>query len=149
MPKKPKTIGINHVVLEVGDLEAALAFYGQIFDFELRGRVPGQAFIDLGDQFLALAEVPGQESGATPKRHFGLVVNDTTGVRDAAAAAGAQILPGSSLDFVDPWGNRVEVVAYADIQFTKSAAVLAKQGVAAEKTEAAKAQLRAKGIEAD
>lgn len=148
MINKAKPVGINHVVLEVGDLDAALAFYGRIFDLHLRGRVPGQAFIDLGDQFLALAEVPGLQRGATPKRHFGLVVDDRSGVREAAAAAGAQPLPGDALDFVDPWGNRVEVVNYADVQFTKADAVLATQGVSPDKSDEARAQLRDKGIDA-
>lgn len=145
---KPKLVGINHVALEVGDLDEALAFYRCIFDFELRGRVPGQAFIDLGDQFIALAEVPGLTRDGTPKRHFGLVVDDRETVRASAEAAGAAILPGEFLDFLDPWGNRVEVVEYRAIQFTKADAVLEAMGIDAEKTDDAKAQLREKGMAA-
>ena len=146
MVTKPKLIGINHVALEVGDIDAALAFYGAIFSFELRGRPPGMAFIDLGDQFLAMTEVPGLKRGKTPVRHFGLVVDDRSAVRALAEAAGAEILPGDFLDFLDPWGNRVEVVDYARIQFAKTATVLAAMGVDGAKTDAAKAELRDKGM---
>src|SRR3954468_10593709 len=103
-----RAIGINHVALEVGDVEEALAFYGRIFDFELRGRAPNMAFIDLGDQFIALSG-----RGAQPPddgRHFGLVVDAMEAVRRALGAAGVEVLPGRGLDFRDPWGNRVQVV---------------------------------------
>src|SRR5689334_9922691 len=136
-----RAIGINHVALEVGDLEEALAFYGRLFSFELRGRVPGMAFIDLGDQFVALAE--GRRQGADDGRHFGLVVDDKEAVRRALAQAGVEVLPGRGLDFLDPWGNRVEVVQYDQIQFTKA------PGMGADdlgKTEAALDELRAKGL---
>ena len=146
MTAKPKLVGINHVALEVGDIDAALAFYGAIFDLELRGRVPGQAFIDLGDQFLALAEVARTPSGTTPDRHFGLVVDDREAVRPLIEAAGGRILPGAFLDFLDPWDNRVEIVDYKAIQFTKAAAVLAAMGVDARKTAEAEQQLRDKGM---
>ncbi len=98
-----RLIGINHVALAVGDLEAALAFYGRIFEFELRGRADGMAFIDMGDQFLALAEA--QADAPDGKRHFGLVVDDRTGVRERAAAAGATILDGPGLEIRDPWAT--------------------------------------------
>ena len=138
---KPKLVGINHVALEVGDIDAALAFYGAIFDLKLRGRVPGQAFIDLGDQFLALAEVAHAATGTTPVRHFGLVVDDREAIRPLIERAGGRILPGGFLDFLDPWDNRVEIVDYKSIQFTKSAAVLA-----GDKTAEAEQQLRDKGM---
>ena len=143
---KAKLVGINHVALEVGDIDAALAFYGRIFEFTLRGRAPGHAFIDLGDQFLALAQVPDAGRGGTPERHFGLVVDDRDAARACVEAAGATILPGAYLDFVDPWNNRIEIVDYASIQFTKAAAVLAKLGVDGAKTEDAARQLRDKGL---
>lgn len=149
MSDKSKLVGINHVALEVGDLEAALAFYGRIFEFELRGRVPGQVFIDLGDQFIALAEASGDRPVTIPQRHFGLVVDDGSTVMAAAAAAGARLLPDQPNNFVDPWGNRVEIVAYADVQFTKSDAVLAVQGIDPDKTEKAQSQLRRKGVRLD
>jgi predicted enzyme related to lactoylglutathione lyase len=118
----PRLVGINHVALEVGDIEEALAFYGKIFSFTLRGRGKGQAFIDLGDQFLALMETKAQHQDRA--RHFGLVVDDRAQVKKLAEAAGAQMVEGPFLDFIDPWGNRIEVLAYADIQFSKAPHVL-------------------------
>ena len=141
---RPRLLGINHVALEVGDLDAALDFYGGLFEFELRGRVPGMAFLDLGDQFIALAE--GRSQAADDGRHFGLVVDDKGAARAALEAAGAEILPGRGLDFRDPWGNRVQVVDYREIQFTKSPEVLAGMGVEIAKGEAALAELREKGL---
>ena len=120
--KKARAVGFNHVALEVGDIEEALAFYGRIFDFELRGRHADMAFIDLGDQFLALQK--GRKQPADDGRHFGLVVDNREAVRQALAEAGVDILPGPFLDFYDPWGNRIEIVAYADIQFSKTPDVL-------------------------
>ncbi len=145
--QRPKLVGINHVAIEVGDVDAALDFYGRIFTFTLRGRAPGHAFIGLGDQFLAMSETADRPS-ATPERHFGLVVDDRDAVRPLVEAAGGRILPGGFLDFLDPWGNRVEIVDYRKIQFTKAAAVLAAMGVASDKTDEAKQQLRDKGIDA-
>src|SRR5919107_6014973 len=118
MPDRARLVGINHVALEVGDLDEALAFYGRVFDFELRGRVPGMAFLDMGDQFLALAE--GRAQPPDPERHFGLVVDDKEAVRGALEQAGAEIVPTRGLRFVDPWGNNVEVVQYDEIQFSKA-----------------------------
>ena len=120
--KKARAIGLNHVALEVGDIEEALAFYNLLFDFELRGKSEGSAFIDLGDQFLALQK--GRRQAADDGRHFGLVVDDKDAVREALVAAGIQLLPGPFLDFLDPWGNRVEIVPYDNIQFTKAPNVL-------------------------
>ena len=119
---KARAVGFNHVALEVGDIDEALAFYGRLFDFELRGRSEDMAFIDLGDQFLALQK--GRRQAADDGRHFGLVVDDKEAAREALAAAGVEPLPGPFLDFLDPWGNRVEIVGYADIQFTKAPHVL-------------------------
>ncbi len=141
---RPRLLGINHVALEVGALDEALDFYGSIFEFELRGRIPGMAFIDMGDQFLALAE--GRTRPADDSRHFGLVVDDKEAARAALEAAGAEIRPGRGLDFVDPWGNLVQVVDYRDIQFTKADAVLAAMGIEVSKSEPALAELRDKGM---
>ena len=138
-------MGINHVALEVGDLEEALAFYGSIFELTLRGRVPGMAFVDMGDQFVALSE--GRTQPPDRDRHFGLVVDDRERVRAALKEAGAEVLAGRGLEFRDPWGNHVEVVEYGDIQFTKDAAVL--RGMRLEplpKSEAALRELREKGL---
>ncbi len=141
---KAKALGINHVVLEVGDLDAALEFYSAIFDFELRGRSERSLFVDLGDQFIQITknDVPAPDA----LRHFGLVVDDREPVRQALAQLGVELLE-RGLNFRDPWGNRVEVVPYDDIQFTKAPHVL--QGMAAdglEKTEGAIAQLTEKGM---
>ena len=145
MSERPRLVGINHVALDVGDLEEALAFYGRIFEFELRGRVPGMAFLDMGDQFLALAE--GREQGPDPGRHFGLVVEDKDAARRALEAAGADIVPGGGLNFRDPWGNRIEIVGYADIQFTKAPEVLRGMGLGElGKSEDAQRELREKGL---
>ena len=122
-----RLVGINHVALDVGDVEEALAFYGQVFELRLRGREPGMAFIDAGDQFIALSERSGEQAGGD--RHFGLVVDDKDAVRAALEAAGAEIVPSRGLDFRDPWGNLVQVVDYRDIQFTKTPAVLRAMGL--------------------
>lgn len=142
---KPRLVGINHIALEVGNIDEALAFYGRIFTFELRGRGQRSAFIDMGDQFIALTE--GRTQGVDDDRHFGLVVDDRAGVRELAKAAGAKILEDGFLDFLDPWGNRIQVVEYRDLQFTKTPAVLKFMGLNLDKSGEAKAELRKKGIE--
>jgi catechol 2,3-dioxygenase-like lactoylglutathione lyase family enzyme len=138
-----RLVGINHVALKVGDLEQALDFYGKLFDFEVRGRVPGMAFLDMGDQFLALGE-----SDAPPGQgHFGLVVDDKEAARRALQEAGVDVQPSGSLDFVDPWGNHVQVVEYSEIQFSKTDDVLRGMGLAdLEKSPSALEELRAKGL---
>ena len=142
---KPRLVGINHVALEVGDIREALAFYGSIFDLSLRGRVPGMAFVDIGDQFIALAS--GRSQAPDEERHFGLVVDDTQAVREALQAAGAKILPGRGLDFLDPWGNHVQVVQYDEVQYTKPERILRAMGIEPAKTERALEELRRKGLE--
>jgi lactoylglutathione lyase len=140
----PRLVGINHIALEVGSVEQALEFYGRIFDFELRGRAGGMAFIDMGDQFIALAE--GRTQPPDERRHFGLVVDDKQATREALERAGIEILPGRGLDFLDPWGNQIQVVDYREIQFTKADEVLRGMGLPLEKTAAALAELRGKGL---
>jgi catechol-2,3-dioxygenase len=142
---KPYIVGVNHIALEVGDIEEALAFYARIFNFKLRGRGQGSAFIDMGDQFIALME--GRSQSADDQRHFGLVVDHRSHVRELAEAAGATMLEGGRLDFLDPWGNRIQVVEYRDLQFTKTPAVLKSMGLDLDKSEEAQAELRKKGIE--
>ncbi len=139
-----RLVGINHVALEVGNVDEALAFYGSLFEFTLRGRSPGAAFIDMGDQFLALMEARAE--GRDHARHFGLVVDDKEATRRALAAAGVEIRPGRGLDFLDPWGNFVQVVQYDEVQFTKTDNVLRGMGLELDKTDAALAELRAKGL---
>jgi catechol 2,3-dioxygenase-like lactoylglutathione lyase family enzyme len=140
-----RLVGINHVVLEVDDVDEALAFYGRLFELELRGRVPGMAFVDMGDQFLVLAE--GRTQPPDGERHFGLVVDDREEVRRRVEEAGAEILGGRGLDFHDPWGNHVQVVQYSDIQFSKAPEVLAGMGLQdLGKSESALRELREKGL---
>jgi lactoylglutathione lyase len=141
----PKLVGINHVALEVGSIDEALVFYGRIFDLQLRGRGGRMAFIDIGDQFIALAE--GRTQPPDRHRHFGLVVDDKEATRRALEDAGVEIQPGRGLDFLDPWGNYVQVVDYRDVQFTKTPEILRGMGLAElPKTEQALAELREKGL---
>jgi lactoylglutathione lyase len=126
--RKARAVGFNHVALEVADIEEALAFYGRLFEFTLRGKSKTAAFIDLGDQFIALQK--GRKQPADDGRHFGLVVDDKEAVRNALAEAGVKPLPGPFLDFRDPWGNRIEIVGYDNIQFTKAPNVLRGMGLA-------------------
>jgi len=143
--KKARAVGFNHVALEVGDIEEALAFYGRLFDFKLRGKSKDSAFIDLGDQFLALQQ--GRRQAADDGRHFGLVVDDKEAVRNALVEAGIEPLPGRFLDFLDPWGNRIEIVGYDNIQFTKAPHVLRGMGLShLAKSEKAIKELSDKGM---
>jgi lactoylglutathione lyase len=141
----PRLVGINHVALEVGSVGDALEFYGRIFDLELRGRAGRMAFIDIGDQFIALSE--GRTQPPDRARHFGLVVDDKESTRQALVAAGVELQPGRGLDFVDPWGNNIQVVDYREIQFTKAPEVLRGMGLAdLDKSDQALAELREKGL---
>jgi len=147
-PRKARAVGFNHVALEVGDIEEALAFYGRLFDFQLRSKSHSAAFIDLGDQFLALQK--GRTQAADDGRHFGLVVDDKEAVRAALADAGIQPLSGRFLDFLDPWGNRIEIVGYDNIQFTKAPNVLRGMGLMhLSKNENATKELTGKGMAPD
>jgi predicted enzyme related to lactoylglutathione lyase len=146
--KKPRAVGLNHIALEVGDIEEALAFYGRLFSFELRGKNKSMAFIDLGDQFIALQK--GRKQPADDGRHFGLVVDDKEAARKALEAAGVTPLDGPFLDFRDPWGNRIEIVGYENIQFSKAPNVLRGMGlVNLTKNENAKKELARKGMKDD
>ena len=127
--KKPRLIGINHVALEVGDIDEALAWYGQLFEFSLRGRSERSAFIDMGDQFINLTLVPDYAVNGVEKRHLGFVVDDRSRIIELAKAAGAIFVEGPFLDFLDPWGNRVEIVGYDNIQFSKAPNVLRGMGL--------------------
>jgi len=134
-----RLVGINHIALEVGSVEEALDWYGRFFDVPLRGRIPGMAFVDMGDQFIAFAS--NEE-----RRHFGLVVDDKEAVRAALEAAGVELTPPPNCTFADPWGNLVQIVDYRDIQFTKAPEVLRAMGLDLSKSERAHAELREKGI---
>ena len=125
--KKARAVGFNHIAIEVGNIDEALSFYGRLFDFKLRGKSDEMAFIDLGDQFLALQK--GRTQPSDDGRHFGLVVDDKDAVRQALTTAGIETLPGPFLDFRDPWGNRFEIVGYDNIQFSKAPNVLRGMGL--------------------
>ena len=139
-----RLVGINHVALEVADLDRSLAFYGRLFELRFRGRSAAAAFVDIGDQFIALMQ--GRAQSPDGARHVGLVVDDKEAVRRDLIAAGVEILPGRRLDFLDPDGNRIEIVQYDEIQFTKSAEVLRGMQLELGKTEQALAELREKGL---
>jgi catechol 2,3-dioxygenase-like lactoylglutathione lyase family enzyme len=138
-------VGLNHVALEVGDVDEAVEFYSRIFEVELRGRVRGMAFLDMGDQFLALSQA--DEPGAGRDAHLGLVVDDRARVRSALMDAGVEVEPSRGLHFRDPWGNLIEVVQYSEVQFSKAPPVLQGMGLAGlAKSESAQAELREKGL---
>jgi lactoylglutathione lyase len=139
-----RLVGINHVALEVADLDEALAWYGRFFELELRGRGGGMAFVDMGDQFIALAR--DREPHRDRERHFGLVVDDKAAVRRALEEAGVELTPAPNCSFRDPWGNHVQVVDYREIQFTKAPEILRGMGLELEKTEQARRELREKGL---
>ena len=145
--RRPKLVGVNHIALEVGDVDAALDFYGKIFEFKLRGRSKGQAFIDMGDQFIALMETKTPHEDK--QRHFGVVVDDRSHVKQLAEAAGARVVPGPFMDFLDPWGNRFEVIEYGKIQFTKAPHILRGMNLALDKTKEAARELAEKGMAPD
>ena len=140
---KTRLVGLNHVALQVDDIEEAVAFYTDLFQPTAVDRSePGAAFLELGDQFLALFERGPRAEGP----HFGLVVDDKEAARRALEEAGVEILPGGRLDFRDPSGNRVQVVQYDQIQFTKTERVLSGMDLELGKSERALAELRAKGL---
>lgn len=142
---KARAVGFNHVALEVGNIDEALEFYGRLFEFKLGSKNADMAFIDLGDQFIALQK--GRNQPADDGRHFGLVVTDKEAVREALAEAGVEILSGRFLDFRDPWGNRFEIVGYDNIQFTKADHVLRGMGLGhLAKNEKAIRELTEKGM---
>jgi lactoylglutathione lyase len=142
---RARALGFNHVAIEVGDIDAALAFYGRLFEFELRSKSDSMAFIDLGDQFLALQK--GRTQPADDGRHFGLVVDNKEAARKALVDAGIATMPGPFLDFLDPWGNRVEIVAYENIQFSKAPNVLRGMGLThLSKNDTAIKELAEKGM---
>jgi lactoylglutathione lyase len=142
----PKLVGMNHIALEVGDIDEALEFWESIFgELPLRGRNRGMAFIDMGDQFIALARGKTQE--ADRARHFGLVVDDKEAVRERLRELGIPVSSGRSLDFFDPWGNQIQVVDYRDVQFTKTDEILRGMGLdGLGKSESALEEMRAKGL---
>jgi catechol 2,3-dioxygenase-like lactoylglutathione lyase family enzyme len=144
--RKPRLVGINHVAIEVGDIDEALAWYGQIFDFTLRNRHERSAFIDMGDQFINMTRVPDYAVPGVERRHIGFVVDDRSRILELAKAAGARMVEGPFLDFLDPWGNRLEIIEYSNIQFTKAPNVLRGMGLDLAKNDNAKKELAEKGM---
>ena len=147
--KKPRLIGINHVAIEVGNIDEALDWYGQIFDFKLRGKGERNAFIDMGDQFINMTLVPDHAANGVEKRHLGFVVDDRSRIIELAKAAGARFVEGPFLDFLDPWGNRIEIVSYENVQFTKAPNVLRGMGLNLRKNKVALKELAEKGMTED
>jgi lactoylglutathione lyase len=143
---KPRLVGINHVAIEVGEIDAALEWYGRLFAFTLRGKGERNAFIDMGDQFINMTLRHSDADRPTEARHIGLVVDDRSRILDLATEAGARMVEGPFLDFLDPWGNRLEIIEYSNIQFTKAPQVLRGMGLALEKNEKAKGELADKGM---
>lgn len=147
-PKKARALGFNHVALEVGDIDEAIAFYERLFDFELQSKNDSIAFIYMGDQFINFTK--GRRQGPDDERHFGIVVDDKETVRRTLEEMGVEVLPGRFLDFLDPWGNRVEIVSYQNIQFTKAPNVLRGMGIdKLEKSQAALDELAERGMSPD
>lgn len=149
--EQPRIVGLNHVAIEVGNIEDALAFYDNIFAIKLRGRTDGMAFVDFGDQFIALAETEtraAQGDEEAPSAHLGVVVDNPDAVRQRLGNLGIAVLPGAFLDFLDPWGNRIQIVGYSDVQFIKSRDVLRAMGLShLTKSQEAIDELRGKGVE--
>ena len=144
-PRRARAVGINHIALEVGDIDAALEFYGAFLDFEIARRSETAAFVYFGDQFINFAR--GRSQGPDDRRHFGIAVDDKELARERLAELGVTFLDGRFMDFLDPWGNRVEITTYTKIQYTKADHVLRGMGLGhLEKTEGALAELRAKGM---
>jgi catechol 2,3-dioxygenase-like lactoylglutathione lyase family enzyme len=144
--KKPRLIGINHVAIEVGDIDEALDWYGRIFEFALRGKGERNAFIDMGDQFINLTRVPDHRVEGVERRHIGFVVDDRSRIIELAKQAGAVMVEGPFLDFLDPWGNRLEIIEYSNIQFTKAPNVLRGMGLDLDKNASARKELADKGM---
>ena len=145
---KARALGFNHVALEVGDIDQAIAFYERLFDFELQSKNDNIAFIYMGDQFINFTK--GRRQGPDDERHFGIVVDDKESVRRTLEEMGVEVLPGRFLDFLDPWGNRVEIVSYQNIQFTKAPNVLRGMGIdKLEKSQEALEELSERGMSPD
>lgn len=143
--QKPALVGFNHIALEVGNIDEALDFYQAIFNFKLRSKGEGAAFIDLGDQFLALFETKERQS-PDKIRHFGLVVDNREHIRELAEKAGAKFINMDDIEFYDPWGNHIQIIEYRDILFSKTQGVLRAMGIALSKSQKALDELAKKGM---
>ena len=144
-PRRARAVGINHIALEVGDIDAALEFYGAFLDFEVARRSDTAAFVYFGDQFVNFAK--GRQQGPDDRRHFGIAVDDKELARQRLEELGVTFLDGRFMDFLDPWGNRVEITTYTNIQYTKADHVLRGMGLEhLRKTDEALTELRKKGM---
>ena len=141
-----RLVGINHVAIEVGDIDEALAWYARIFDFALRGKGERNAFIDMGDQFINMTRVAEAKNDSVERRHIGLVVDDRSTILDLAKAAGARMVEGPFLDFLDPWGNRLEIIEYSNIQFTKAPGILKGMGLTRDNNDGARKEIADRGM---
>jgi catechol 2,3-dioxygenase-like lactoylglutathione lyase family enzyme len=146
--KKPRLVGINHVAIEVADIDEALAWYGRIFDFKLRGKGERNAFIDMGDQFINITKVADYQQDGVERRHIGFVVDDRSRIIELAKEAGARMVEGPFLDFLDPWGNRLEIIEYSNIQYTKAPHIMRGMGLDLDKNANARKELADKGMAA-
>jgi catechol 2,3-dioxygenase-like lactoylglutathione lyase family enzyme len=144
--KKPRLVGINHVAIEVADIDEALAWYGRIFDFKLRGKGERNAFIDMGDQFINVTKVADYQQDGVERRHIGFVVDDRSRIIELAKEAGARMVEGPFLDFLDPWGNRLEIIEYSNIQYTKAPHIMRGMGLDLDKNASARKELADKGM---
>ena len=144
--KKPRLVGINHVAIEVGNIDEALEWYGRIFDFTLRGKGERNAFIDMGDQFINITKVADYQQDGVERRHIGFVVDDRSRIIELAKEAGARMVEGPFLDFLDPWGNRLEIIEYSNIQYTKAPHIMRGMGLDLDKNASARKELADKGM---
>ena len=143
--RRARAVGINHIALEVGEIDEALEFYGSFLEFDVQSRSENAAFIYFGDQFINFSR--GRRQGPDDDRHFGIAVDDKDLVRRTLAEMGVELLDGRFLDFLDPWGNRVEITTYTNIQFSKADHVLRGMGLGhLKKTDQAIEELRKKGM---
>jgi catechol 2,3-dioxygenase-like lactoylglutathione lyase family enzyme len=142
---KANAVGINHVAIEVGNIAEALAFYGRFLAFTVEEQTDDMAIIYFGDQFVNL--IRNADRKPDSMRHFGIAVDDKPLARKTLESMGVKLLDSRFLDFLDPWGNRVEITTYTNIQFTKAGHVLHGMGLGhLRKSEEALSELRAKGM---
>ncbi len=145
IPTKATAIGINHIALEVGNIAEALAFYGSFLNFTITSQTEDAAFIYFGDQFINFAK--GRTQASDEKRHFGIAVDDKELVRNTLTQMDVTLLGGQFLDFLDPWGNRIEITTYTNIMFSKTTAILRGMDMDhLQKTDQALGQLNKHGL---
>ena len=145
IPTKATAIGINHIALEVGNIAEALAFYGSFLNFTITSQSEDAAFIYFGDQFINFSK--GRTQPPDEKRHFGIAVDDKELVRNTLTKMDVALLGGRFLDFLDPWGNRIEITTYTNIMFSKTTTILRGMGMDhLQKTDEALSELDKHGL---